>query len=119
MVVYDNDGKILTVKYQLLAPMLLNELQKQNAQLQSQAHAIQLQQEQNRRAGGSSCRTGGAAVRPKRPPRGRRVASREHLRSGGPVRVTSAMVERSSALTLLPRLPSVLVFPERNESRVL
>jgi hypothetical protein len=30
MVAYDNDGRILTVKYQLLAPMLLNEVQKQN-----------------------------------------------------------------------------------------
>ncbi len=49
MVAYDNDGRILTVKYQLLAPMLLNEVQKQNAQLQSQAEAIQLQQEQNRK----------------------------------------------------------------------
>ena len=29
--------------------MLLNEVQKQNAQLQSQAEAIQLQQEQNRK----------------------------------------------------------------------
>ena len=28
MVAYDNDGQILTVKYQLLAPMLLNEVQK-------------------------------------------------------------------------------------------
>ena len=37
MVAYDNDGQILTVKYQMLAPMLLNEVQKQNAQLQKQA----------------------------------------------------------------------------------
>ncbi len=29
MVAYDNDGQILTVKYRLLAPMLLNEVQKQ------------------------------------------------------------------------------------------
>ena len=49
MVAYDNDGQILTVKYQLLAPMLLNEVQKQNAQLQGQAEAIRLQQEQNRK----------------------------------------------------------------------
>ena len=42
MVAYDNDGQILTVKYQLLAPMLLNEVQKQNAQLQ-------LQKEENRK----------------------------------------------------------------------
>jgi hypothetical protein len=40
MVAYDNDGQILTVKYQLLAPMLLNEVQKQNSQIQSQAAQI-------------------------------------------------------------------------------
>jgi hypothetical protein len=34
MVAYDGDGQILTVKYQMLAPMLLNEVQKQNAQIQ-------------------------------------------------------------------------------------
>ncbi len=49
MVVYDKDGRVLTVKYQLLAPMLLNEVQKQNAQLQNEAEAIQLQAEQNRK----------------------------------------------------------------------
>jgi Chaperone of endosialidase len=49
MVVYDNDGQILTVKYQLLAPMLLNEVQRQHARLQSQARAIQDQKEQNRK----------------------------------------------------------------------
>ena len=49
MVVYDKDGQISTVKYQLLAPMLLNEVQKQARQLQSQAEALQLQQELNRR----------------------------------------------------------------------
>ncbi len=37
MVAYDKEGRVLTVKYQLLAPMLLNEVQKQNAQLQKQA----------------------------------------------------------------------------------
>ncbi len=46
MVAYDKDGQILTVKYQMLAPMLLNEVQKQNGQLQSQ---LQLQQEENRK----------------------------------------------------------------------
>jgi hypothetical protein len=35
MVAYDRDGQILTVKYQLLAPMLLNEVQKQAAQIRS------------------------------------------------------------------------------------
>ncbi len=56
MVSYDNDGQIMTVKYQLLAPMLLNEVQKQNAQLQSQdlqmrtqAEALRLQQERNQK----------------------------------------------------------------------
>ncbi len=63
MVAYDKDGQILTVKYQMLAPMLLNELQKQNAQLQNQdlqlqnqdlqarkqAEVLQLQQEENRK----------------------------------------------------------------------
>jgi hypothetical protein len=34
MVGYDKDGQPSSVKYQSLAPMLLNELQKQNAQLQ-------------------------------------------------------------------------------------
>ena len=32
MVAYDKNGEILSVKYQLLAPMLLNELQKQAEQ---------------------------------------------------------------------------------------
>jgi Glu-tRNA(Gln) amidotransferase subunit E-like FAD-binding protein len=35
MVAYDNDGQVLTVKYQLLAPMLLNEVQKQAAKIRS------------------------------------------------------------------------------------
>jgi hypothetical protein len=34
MVAYDKDGQILTVKYQLLAPMLLNEAQKQDGRIQ-------------------------------------------------------------------------------------
>ncbi len=56
MVVYGSDGQIMTVRYQLLAPMLLNEVQKQNAQLlkeqevnRKQAEALQLQQEENRK----------------------------------------------------------------------
>jgi hypothetical protein len=48
MVAYDSDGKIMTVKYQMLAPMLLNEVQKQDAQLQRQTEVNQLQQDQNR-----------------------------------------------------------------------
>ncbi len=35
MVAYDKDGQILTVKYQLLTPMLLNQIQKQAAQIRS------------------------------------------------------------------------------------
>jgi hypothetical protein len=46
MVGYDKDGQPASVKYQALAPMLLNEVQKQNAQLQSQ---VRLQQEENRK----------------------------------------------------------------------
>jgi hypothetical protein len=34
MVAYGSDGQILTVKYQLLAPMLLNEAQKQNQRIE-------------------------------------------------------------------------------------
>jgi hypothetical protein len=49
MVAYDKDGQPSSVKYQALAPMLLNEVQKQNLQIQKQAEAIQLQQEQNRK----------------------------------------------------------------------
>lgn len=35
MVAYDKDGRILTVKYQMLTPILLNEVQKQAAQIRS------------------------------------------------------------------------------------
>ncbi len=49
MVGYDKDGQPSSVKYQSLAPMLLNEVQKQNAQLKKQAEVNQLQQEQNRK----------------------------------------------------------------------
>jgi len=63
MVGYDNDGQPSSVKYQSLAPLLLNEVQKQNAQLQKQdlqlqnqdlqarkqAEVLQLQQEENRK----------------------------------------------------------------------
>ncbi len=49
MVGYDKDGQPTSVKYQLLTPMLLNEVQKQNAQIQTQAEAIQFQQEENRK----------------------------------------------------------------------
>jgi hypothetical protein len=36
MIAYDNDGQIMTVKYQMLTPMLLNEVQKQHAEIQNQ-----------------------------------------------------------------------------------
>ena len=41
MVGYDKDGQPSSVKYQSLAPMLLNEVQKQNAQLQNQNAQLQ------------------------------------------------------------------------------
>ena len=46
MVVNDRDGQPYTVKYQLLAPMLLNELQKQHAVVSMQQDVIQSQQQQ-------------------------------------------------------------------------
>jgi hypothetical protein len=53
MVGYDKDGQPSSVKYQSLTPMLLNEVQKQNAQLQDQnaqlQNEVQLQQEENRK----------------------------------------------------------------------
>jgi hypothetical protein len=49
MVSYDNDGRIMTVKYQMLAPMLLNEVQKQNAELHSQQEENRRLEEQNRK----------------------------------------------------------------------
>ena len=53
MVGYDKDGQPTSVKYQSLAPMLLNEVQKQNAQLQDQnvrlQNQVQVQQEENRK----------------------------------------------------------------------
>jgi predicted ribosome quality control (RQC) complex YloA/Tae2 family protein len=48
MVLYDKDGQIQTVKYQMLAPMLLNEVQKQATKIQQQAEQNQQQAEQNR-----------------------------------------------------------------------
>jgi len=49
MVVRGLNGQIETVQYQKLAPMLLNELQKQNRQLEMQAETIRVQEEQNRK----------------------------------------------------------------------
>jgi Chaperone of endosialidase len=53
MVGYDKDGQPSSVKYQSLAPMLLNEVQKQNAQLQKQnaqlQSEVQIREEQNRK----------------------------------------------------------------------
>jgi hypothetical protein len=49
MVGYDKDGQPASVKYQSLAPMLLNEVQKQAEENRQQAQAIQVQQEENRK----------------------------------------------------------------------
>jgi hypothetical protein len=53
MVGYDKDGQPNSVKYQSLAPMLLNEVQKQNAELQKQnaqlQNEVQSREEQNRK----------------------------------------------------------------------
>ena len=46
MVVYDKDGEPYTVKYQLLAPSVLNELQKQHTAVTAQQDVIRTQQEQ-------------------------------------------------------------------------
>jgi polyhydroxyalkanoate synthesis regulator phasin len=46
MVAYGRDGQPYTVKYQSLAPMLLNELQKQHTVVAAQQDAIKTQQEQ-------------------------------------------------------------------------
>jgi hypothetical protein len=46
MVAYDNDGQPYTVKYQYLAPMLLNELQKQHTVVAAQQDVIKTQQQQ-------------------------------------------------------------------------
>jgi trimeric autotransporter adhesin len=45
MVAYDKDGQPFTVKYQYLAPMLLNELQKQHSVVIAQQDVIKTQQE--------------------------------------------------------------------------
>ena len=46
MVAYDKDGAPYTVKYQYLAPMLLNELQKEHAVVAAQQDVIKTQQEE-------------------------------------------------------------------------
>ena len=46
MVAYDKDGQPYTVKYQYLAPMLLNELQKQHTVVTAQQDVIKAQQEE-------------------------------------------------------------------------
>jgi hypothetical protein len=46
MAVYDSDGQPSGVKYQLLAPMLLNELQKEHAVVMSQQDELQTQLQQ-------------------------------------------------------------------------
>jgi len=40
LVAYDKDGRVLSVKYQLLAPMLLNEVQKQYHRAEAEATVI-------------------------------------------------------------------------------
>ena len=46
MVAYDKDAQPYTVKYQYLAPMLLNELQKQHTVVAAQQDVIKTQQDQ-------------------------------------------------------------------------
>ena len=48
MVGYDKDGQPTSVKYQALTPMLLNEVQKQNAEIRQQADQNLQQAEQIR-----------------------------------------------------------------------
>ena len=62
MVGFDKDGQPESVKYQALTPMLLNEVQKQNAQLQTQARRIQIPAGAKSQAGRSSRRAGNVAV---------------------------------------------------------
>jgi hypothetical protein len=45
-VAYDNDGKPYTVRYQYLAAMLLNEVQKEYRRADEQSAAIEMQQKQ-------------------------------------------------------------------------
>ena len=45
MVVYEKDGQPYSVKYQLLAPMLLNELQKQHTVVAAQQDVIEKMQQ--------------------------------------------------------------------------
>ncbi|MGA3056015.1 MAG: tail fiber domain-containing protein [Candidatus Korobacteraceae bacterium] len=46
LVAYDNDGKPYTVRYQYLATMLLNEVQKQYHRTDAQAELIKAQQQE-------------------------------------------------------------------------
>ena len=46
LVAYDNEGKPYAVRYQYLAPMLLNELQKQHRRAEDQTEVIQAQQQE-------------------------------------------------------------------------
>ena len=48
LVSYDADGKVVSVRYHELAPMLLNELQKQNKELKQQRDQLQSQRLDNR-----------------------------------------------------------------------
>src|SRR5271157_6035322 len=46
LVAYDNDGQPYTVRYQYIATMLLNEVQKQYHRAEAQAKVIEVQQDQ-------------------------------------------------------------------------
>jgi hypothetical protein len=52
LVVFNKDDQPETVKYRLLSSLLLNELQKQNAELKHQYHVNEAQQEQLRSLSG-------------------------------------------------------------------
>ena len=51
LVAYDNDRQPYTVKYQLLAPMLLNEVQKQYHRAEKQSEVMETQQQQIKEQG--------------------------------------------------------------------
>jgi hypothetical protein len=63
MVGYDKDGQLSSVKYQSLAPMLLNEVQKQNRQLQTERSTT----ERGSNSGSGRSETGGAESMTPRP----------------------------------------------------
>jgi hypothetical protein len=48
LVTYDSDGHPFSVRYQYLAPMLLNQVQQEHRRVEAEASIIQTQQEQIR-----------------------------------------------------------------------